>query len=544
MTTLVGTSLGKYQIEDRLGRGGMAEVYKAFQPALQRYVAIKVIHPHLAEDTDFVARFEREAHAVAKLHHPYIVQVYDFEMANDVYYMVMELLSGETLKTKITELHHANERMAVEDILSLVDKISSAIDYAHEQGIIHRDLKPANIIYNEKGEPILTDFGVAKILGTEKLTQTGLTSGTPAYMSPEQGVGDEADARSDVYSFGVIVYELLAGVVPYEAETPFALIMQHVTAPLPSLRSVMPHYPPDVDRVIAHALAKKPDDRYQTAAEFARDLRSAFVGEPVVAPPIKPPARSKRSQRILIGAIAIAALVLITIVVTRAIGFGQPIDQSLSAAATQAVIHSMAAPAHPDDVKFVDDFSDSESGWPISDGQDSRSYDNGQYHIKETSPSVAIAGMMTSGPRFHQFHATIDATLIEGQPESGYGLVFDYQDAQNYYVFGINGLGQISVWALKQGAWHELRNLPDKQQWTMDSHVKPTGEVNHLEITRTDTKITASVNGSIVIQVDDTSFTFGGVGFYVATSSSAANALADVRFDNLTIDPVAASMTP
>jgi serine/threonine protein kinase len=542
MTTLVGTSLGKYQIEDRLGRGGMAEVYKAFQPALQRRVAIKVIHPHLAEDTDFVARFEREAQAVAKLHHPNIVQVYDFEMANDVYYMVMEHLPGETLKTKITELHDANQRMAVEDILSLVDKISSAIDYAHEQGIIHRDLKPANIIYNEKSEPILTDFGVAKILGTEKLTQTGLTSGTPAYMSPEQGVGDEADARTDVYSFGVIVYELLAGVVPYEAETPFALIMQHVTAPLPSLHSVMPHYPPDVDRVIAHALAKKPDDRYSTATEFARDLRSAFVGEPVVAPPIKPPARPNQ-QRLLIAAIAVIALVIFTIVAARAIGFGQPANQS-SIAATQAVIHSMAAPAHPDDVKFADDFSDSESGWPSIDGQDSRGYEDGQYRITETTPSVAIAGLIDAGPRFHQFHAAVDATLSAGQPESGYGLVFDYQDAQNYYVFGINGLGQISIWVLKQGEWHELRNLSDNQQWTMDTHVKPTGELNHLEITRTDTKITASVNGSIVIQVDDTSFTFGGVGFYVATSSSAANALADVRFDNLTIDPVAASMTP
>ncbi len=275
MSDLVGRTLGRYRVVARLGRGGMAEVYKAYQPGLDRYVGIKVLHSHLVDDADFIGRFEREALAIAKLRHPNIVQALDFDREGEMYFMSMEYIDGPTLKEEMKVRRAANDPFTFEEISRIFTALCSAIDYAHARGMVHRDIKPANVMINREGLIVLTDFGIAKIVGATQYTQTGALAGTPAYMSPEQGQGERGDERSDIYSLGVMLYEMVTGSVPYDADTPFAVIMQHINEPLPLPTKINPDLPEDIERVILKALSKNPDDRYQTAGEMAKDLRNA-----------------------------------------------------------------------------------------------------------------------------------------------------------------------------------------------------------------------------------------------------------------------------
>ncbi len=275
MPDLIGQTIGKYRVVARLGQGGMAEVYKAYQPGLDRYVAVKVLHSHLAGDPDFIGRFEREARAVANLRHPNIVQVFDFDSQEQMYYMAMEFVNGPTLKVELQTRVEQGKLFTLEETARIMAALCSAIDYAHTRGMVHRDLKPANFILTQDGQILILDFGIAKIVGATQFTVTGMMSGTPAYMSPEQGQGERGDARSDIYSLGVVLYEMITGKVPFDADTPFAVIMKHINASLPSPRSINPNIPEVVERVILKALSKNPDERYQTGAEFAAALREA-----------------------------------------------------------------------------------------------------------------------------------------------------------------------------------------------------------------------------------------------------------------------------
>jgi tetratricopeptide (TPR) repeat protein/tRNA A-37 threonylcarbamoyl transferase component Bud32 len=275
MADLTGKTLGKYRLVERLGRGGMAEVYKAYQPGLDRYVAVKLMHAYLAEDGDFVDRFHREAKAIAALRHPHIVQAHDFDAEGDVYYMIQEYIKGGTLKALLREARERGETISLEETVRILKAICGAIDYAHAQGCIHRDVKPDNIMFDANGRPVLTDFGIAAIAGGTRLTATGAMIGTPAYMSPEQGKGDPNDPRSDIYSLGVVLYEMVTGRVPFDADTPFAVVLKHLNEPLPLPRTLNPQVSPSVERVILKALAKDPDDRYQTAGTLAQALDDA-----------------------------------------------------------------------------------------------------------------------------------------------------------------------------------------------------------------------------------------------------------------------------
>lgn len=276
MADLVGKTVGKYRIVARLGRGGMAEVYKAYQPGLDRYVGIKVLHAHLVDDKDFIGRFEREALAVAKLRHANIVQAVDFDREGDMYFMAMEFIDGPTLKDEIKARKAAGKPYNLKEVARIFTALCSAIDYAHARGMVHRDLKPANVMINQEGQVVLTDFGIARIIGATQYTQTGALSGTPAYMSPEQGQGERGDARSDIYSLGVMLYELVTGVVPFDGDTPFAVIMKHIGEPLPLPTKLNRELSEGVERVILKAMSKSPEDRYQTAGEMAKALRDAI----------------------------------------------------------------------------------------------------------------------------------------------------------------------------------------------------------------------------------------------------------------------------
>ena len=267
---------GKYEVVDRLGRGGMAEVYRAYHASLDRYVAIKVLHNFLAEDQEFKERFEKEAQNIARLKHPHIVQVYDFEHDDEKgeYYMVMELISGVTLKDRLFDLHQKGEKIALEESLRIVKESAKALAYAHKAGMIHRDVKPANLMLDEAENDrlVLTDFGIAKILTGAQFTMTGGLIGTPAYMAPEQGVGESGDERSDLYSLGVIFYQMVTGELPYDADTPLALILKHVNEAIPSACMVNPALPTAVDDVVERLMAKDVELRYQTANEVIRDV--------------------------------------------------------------------------------------------------------------------------------------------------------------------------------------------------------------------------------------------------------------------------------
>src|SRR3972149_10522344 len=278
MPALIGQTLGGYRILSQIGKGGMATVYKAFQPSLDRYVAIKVLPPYYAaQDETFLRRFRQEARAVARLRHPNILIVLEYGEQDGTTYIVMEYVEAGTLTDRLGNV------MALGDVTHIIRQVASALDYAHEQGVIHRDVKPSNILLPKPDWPLLTDFGLAKIVGATHLTQSGTVAGTPAYMSPEQGRGDPLDARTDIYSLGIVLYEMVTGDVPFSAETPMAVIVKHIIEPLPLPRARNPGLPEPVERVILQALAKDPGDRFTKAGEMASALTDALGAAPALA---------------------------------------------------------------------------------------------------------------------------------------------------------------------------------------------------------------------------------------------------------------------
>ena len=281
--------LGKYELRERLGRGGMGEVWKAFDTQLQRYVALKFLHADLQNDPSFVSRFEREAQVIASLHHPNIVKIYDFQISqppeseSTIAYMVMDYVEGQTLANYIRSTSRLGKFPSAADLLYLLTPIGAAIDYAHQRSMIHRDIKPSNILLdkrntsrNQIGELILTDFGIAKLLGTATSTQSGWWFGTPLYTSPEQARGLPGDERSDLYSLGVILYEICTGVLPFQGNNPASILMQHINAMPTSPALINPTIPPALTVVILRSIAKDPAARFPSAASMVAALAEAL----------------------------------------------------------------------------------------------------------------------------------------------------------------------------------------------------------------------------------------------------------------------------
>ena len=281
---LEGRNLGKYRVLEPLGRGGMARVYRAYHPQLDRYVAVKVLRSDLVEEEEFLARFQLEARAVAALRHPNIVQVFDSDVQDGNYYMVMELLEGDSLRTRLNEYRARRKRMPLDEVTRILLDVLAGLDYAHSEDMIHRDVKPANILLSRRGQAVLTDFGIAQIVGGTRYTVSGALMGTLSYMSPEQGLEGQCDARSDIYSLGIVFYEMLLGDPPFDAETPLAILMKHVNDPLPVPRKRDPSIPKPFERVVLKALSKRPQQRYQSAEEMAQALREAAKKAKVKVP--------------------------------------------------------------------------------------------------------------------------------------------------------------------------------------------------------------------------------------------------------------------
>ncbi len=267
-----GENVGPYRMIEQLGQGGMASVFKAYHPALDRFVAIKVLHPAFLEDPNFLARFQREARVVAKLEHPNIVSIYDFAEHAGQPYLVMKFIEGRTLKS-VLRTGAIDER----ERLRIIEAVGEALDYAHREGILHRDIKPSNILLGEDKGIYLADFGLARIAQAGESTLSGdMLLGTPQYISPEQARGEEhLDEGTDIYSLGVVLYEMVVGQVPFNADTPFSIIHDHIYTPLPMPRKVNSGVSEAVERVLLKALAKSREDRYATIGELVSAFRSA-----------------------------------------------------------------------------------------------------------------------------------------------------------------------------------------------------------------------------------------------------------------------------
>jgi serine/threonine protein kinase len=299
--------LGKYELQERLGQGGMAEVWRALDTQLQRHVAIKLLHANLQADPNFVTRFQHEAQVIASLHHPNIVQIHDFQMSQPpeseqtIFYMVMAYIEGQTLADYIASTSAEGIIPSPGELVNLFTSISLAVDYAHQRGMIHRDIKPANILLdrhnrtrNPMGEPILTDFGLAKLLGVSAMTMTGTQLGTPLYTSPEQARGYPGNERSDLYSLGVILYEMVTGVPPFRGGSPTEVLAQHLHATPPSPVLLNPNIPPALTMVIMTALAKDPNARFSRAVTLTAAIAEALnvplpesLGQPAYPPDVR-----------------------------------------------------------------------------------------------------------------------------------------------------------------------------------------------------------------------------------------------------------------
>ncbi|MGQ9599723.1 MAG: protein kinase domain-containing protein [Anaerolineae bacterium] len=359
MDELIGKTVGAYTIVEKIGEGGMAIVFKGYQKSLNRYVAIKILREELAHDPEFINRFRREALAIANLNHPNILHVYDAGVAYGHYYLVMDYAEGGSLQDLLRR-----GPLDVGRTISIISQLADALDHAHQRGLVHRDVKPSNVMLTREGHPLLTDFGIAKVLyETTSLTRTGAALGTPDYMAPEQIQGQPVDGRTDIYALGIMLYEMLAGWAPFRSSTPVATLYRQVNEPPPPLHQANIAIPPWLDAVVGKALAKQPAARYQRASELAQDLRRQTVtvapgGMPpsarTVPPPVpsvptvaasRPAARGRSPLLLWLGALAVLLLAVVVVasyMLLREEGLGW-----LQASSTPVVIVIPPQPTEP-----------------------------------------------------------------------------------------------------------------------------------------------------------------------------------------------------
>src|ERR1700754_1692237 len=274
--TVIGTLISeRYRLEEKIGSGGMSSVYQAFDPTLERWVAIKLMHRDISSDPDQLERFRREARAVAQLNHPHVVTVIDAGEDDGAPFIVFEYVEGETLKDRIKR----QGRVPVSEAVAYAVEIGRALECAHDHRLVHRDVKPQNVLIDPDGRAKVTDFGIARSLEQKGMTATGRGLGTTDYVSPEQAMGEDVDERSDVYSLGIVLYEMLTGDVPFSAETQVGVAMKHVNEPMPDVQTRRPEVSAAVASVIDRSTTKDPRDRYSSVAEMVRDLEQTLEVE-------------------------------------------------------------------------------------------------------------------------------------------------------------------------------------------------------------------------------------------------------------------------
>ncbi|HQV94395.1 MAG TPA: serine/threonine-protein kinase [Anaerolineales bacterium] len=540
--------IARYEIQSEIGRGGMAAVYLAHDPNFRRNVAVKLVAGNLEHNEDFRERFEREARLIARIEHPAIVPVYDFGEHNGQLYLVMRYMQGGTLADKIKK-----EIFTLRDATQLISQIAPALDAVHSQGIVHRDLKPGNILFDNFGNPAISDFGIAHFsTATSDLTGSAII-GTPSYMSPEQVRADaELDGRSDLYALGVILFEMLTGHGPFRANTPMSVALKHLTDALPSIRTFRPDLPTELESILSKALAKNRDERFASASELARalqtipeshqgaskpilvkkssgndiatevdagDASAAEVGDPASRvesdraaespksnlgnPPSQSPT-SKISSRGKFQIASAAGLIIFLFIACGAIilygawaGFfrGQNATPTNTTTTTQPT------------VLFADDFSDPNSGWPtIENAQAKYSYQPDGYHIlvyEVNSAPWAKTGRQDSSASIY-----VDAAPVSNS-NGFYGLLCRIQDNQNFYYFIVQNNGVFAIGKSNDGVLQPLA------EWTASSAIHQGNQTNRLRADCFGNTLRFYANDVLLGTVSDTDFTTGYSGIIV-----------------------------
>ena len=418
----------------------MATVYKAYQPSMDRHVAIKILPGELAESKEFAGRFQQEARIIAKLEHLHILPVFDYGEHDGIAYLVMRYLEAGTLKEKLE-----SGPLSLSEIDQLLSQLCRALNYAHGHGVIHRDLKPANALVDDDGNLFLTDFGIAKLLeGTSHFTNTDAVMGTPAYISPEQAQGQPVDQRTDIYSLGIILYEMITGRVPFTADTPLAVIFKHVSDPLPLPSTIKPDVPEAIEQVILKALAKQPEDRFATAAEFLAAWKRAYAesdsasrapvpdatikestlqpskaSQPTVAAVSETKSRSSSTTRWIVGGV-IGICLLLMVAAGIALALNRRVNTTLGPRPEQTAAATEAS--------------------------------------RPSQPTAAVAG----SPEENQFTISIGDEITNGVPAPGAGFI-EAPGSRDIYTFTAEPGQRIYI--------HIIENKPTDPSKTMDIYL-------------------------------------------------------------------------
>lgn len=591
MNDFINSRINRYELQERIGAGGMARVFKAWDTVLERPVAIKILHDHLADDPNFKERFIREARFIARLNHPNIVQVYDFDVTEregfPLYYMVMSYIPGRSLRDLLEEAKRIEQRLPADQIMRIVSNTADALDYAHEQGTVHRDVKPGNVLITQTGDAVLTDFGIARMVEGTRFTQEGISTGTPLYMSPEQATGQPGDSRSDLYSLGVMLFEMITGQTPFEDLGSVSVMMKHLNAPIPSVSQLLNAPVPQLDAVIARALAKNPDDRYPNGTTLIAELYNAFsqstplkdlpfasgrstlvftnsptpssIGSAVAYSPQQTPIsygsatplpsatqtvqHTARTSAAFLAGVAIAAVIILgaAVLILRD-QLGTPASSSTDdETASMTGSSAMVIPA--DSLYFTTDFSagdETNSYWIQGEvgGLTQRITPDGYYELALVRPQTAETILLAAERVYANVGIEILGALDESSaPASAFGIVFRYQDADNYHVFAVDGLGRYSIWIRQDGEWQELRDA--SENWTPADFIHQIGTPNRLTLEIFVDTLTGYINNERVFSFSDPTLPDGQIGIYFATDDGGAI----VRIDDFKVYPSVRSMT-
>jgi hypothetical protein len=580
MSDLIGKTIGQYEIVEKIGVGGMATVYKAYQASINRYVAIKILPTQFAHDPNFVKRFTQEAKAIAALEHPYILPVYDFGTQEGLTYMVMRYIEGGTLAGLM------GQPMSNERIVEIVGNMARALDYAHSQGVVHRDIKPSNILIDKHGEVLLTDFGIAKVMqdsGGTQLTGTGSILGTPEYMSPEQAEGVSVDHRSDLYSLGVVLYELLTGQPPYQAKTPLAVVLMHVKEPLPLPHTINPNVAEPLEQVVLKAMAKDRNQRYQTAAEMEQALKNALKEIESITPttslpapetqglakptPAPTPTKSGGAMGPLliggllvavllcVGAIAIFAFVAVSgdgdggTAVSGEVTVSGDLFQATEEIEPTPTATETASPPTPTrpgvevdtilpvaqlegEELFRDNFESNQNNWTIGEendeyGQYTADIVDGRYRLSQKADKGVFVWEQLPDGNFDDFVLVVDASPVEANTDSfGYGLTFrNNSDFGSLYTFEIDNDGYL-VSVLSAGEWKTLVDFTETPAINV-------GGPNQLMVKAVGPALAFFINGEKAASIEDDTLQAGSIGMAIELYEAGDSVTVD--FDNLTV---------
>jgi hypothetical protein len=561
----------------------MATVYKAYDATLDRFVALKVLAPQLAWEEEFVQRFVREARAAARLKHPNIVTIYDVGRASGWYYFAMDYVAGTTL----AEIIRQRGAMPAEEVVRVLEPLAAALDHAHSRGLIHRDVKPSNVIVSEDGDVVLTDFGIVRAAQAKGLTRSGTVMGTPAYMAPEQASGDDVDPRTDQYALGIVAYEMLAGRVPFDAESTPRLLYKIVHDAPPALRTVRPDLPEAASQVLSRALGKEKKERYGSCRAFVDSLDQSLQAQPADVPtrgPTKPapeqvavpapgrattprkkevttpaPRKVGRQRTLLLGlggvGLAIVGLLCLGAVVVGILlgpwgpGKGDveppPIIAPTTApptvrqqAATLPPSPSPLLPtpeARPTDtppsqqvnIVFQDSFEDQNSGWEIGDYEaGSVGYEDGAYTVVSLGPTMPMWGV--ADLFLTDLVVEVDATQVAAGPENNneYGVGCRIQPDGDGHYLSVSGDGYYSIWLNYGPDWIPLVD------WAESDAIQQGNATNRILAVCDGPTLSLFVNGIHLATVEDETFSGGDIAL---TATSYEDAATKIAFDNLIV---------